>query len=431
MTVAQIQLPAKLQPIFAGEAQFRIVWGGRGSGKTRGLATMAAVKGLMCAQAGESGVIVCAREFQNSLADSSMAEVKAAIEAHPFLAQAYEVGEKYIRTKDGRVDFVFLGLRHNVDSIKSLSRIRLLWTDEAENIPEASWIKVVPTVRELGSELWISYNPERKNSATHKRFRENPPANSKFTELNWRDNPWFPASLDAIRRDDEAKRPEIYEHVWEGGFATVWSGAYYAKLLAEAGREGRIGKVSRDPLLPLRAFCDLGGTGARSDAFAVWIGQFVGREIRLLDYYEAVGEPLSVHVQWLRDRGYGAAEVILPHDGGTHDRIYDVSFDSAFRDAGFKTRVIPNQGRGAARLRIEALRRLFPSIWFNEATTEAGREALAWYHEHKSDDHREIGLGPLHDWSSNGSDAAGLMAIVYEMPAARPQKLVYPRLQLA
>src|SRR4051812_28037331 len=83
MTAAQIQLPARLQPIFAGEAQFRGAYGGRGSAKSRSFATMAAVKGMMCAQAGESGLIVCAREFQNSLADSSMAEVKAAIESHP------------------------------------------------------------------------------------------------------------------------------------------------------------------------------------------------------------------------------------------------------------------------------------------------------------------------------------------------------------
>lgn len=430
MTVAQIQLPAKLQPIFAGEAQFRGAWGGRGSAKSRSFATMAAVKGLMCAQAGESGLIVCAREFQNSLADSSMAEVKAAIEAHPWLAAAYEIGEKYIRTRDGRIDFTFLGLRHNVDSVKSLSRIRLLWVDEAEAIPESSWVKVIPTVREPNSELWITWNPERRSSATHKRFRENPPANSKFTECNWRDNPFFPPTLDALRRDDEAKRPEIYEHVWEGGFATVWSGAYYAKLLAEAGREGRIGKVSRDPLLPLRAVCDLGGTGARSDAFALWIVQFVGREIRFLDYYEAIGEPLSVHVDWLREHGYAKVEVILPHDGASHDRVYDVSFDSAFRAAGFQTRVIPNQGRGAARLRIEAARRLFPSMWFSDKT-EAGRDCLAWYHEKRSDDHREIQLGPEHDFSSHAADSFGLACVVYETPAVRPQKLVYPRLQLA
>jgi phage terminase large subunit len=71
---------------------------------------------------------------------------------------------------------------------------------------------------------------------------------------------------------------------------------------------------------------------------------------------------------------------------------------------------VPNMGAGAATARIEAVRRLFPSIWFNASTTEPGRDALGWYHE-KRDDARGIGLGPAHDWASHGSDAFGLMAV--------------------
>jgi phage terminase large subunit len=56
---------------------------------------------------------------------------------------------------------------------------------------------------------------------------------------------------------------------------------------------------------------------------------------------------------------------------------------------------------------------MFPSVWFNASTTEPGRDALGWYHEKKSDDEREVGLGPEHDWSSHGADAFGLMAVVH------------------
>src|SRR5207344_1502550 len=120
--------------------------------------------------------------------------------------------------------------------------------------------------------------------------------------------------------------------------------------------------------------------------------------------------------------------VWLPHDGDTHDRVWNVSFRSAFEDAGFRTEVVPNQGRGAARARIEAVRRLFPSIWFNEETTRAGREALAWYHERKSEDVRDVGLGPEHDWASHGADAFGLMAVAYEAPRGRAKPLKYPEM---
>src|SRR5690606_14327794 len=110
-------------------------------------------------------------------------------------------------------------------------------------------------------------------------------------------------------------------------YVTVAEGAYYARSLAEAG--DRIGNVSADPLMTTRAFWDIGGTGAKADACAIVIAQFIGREIRVLDYYEAVGQPLATHVQWLRSKGYGKALCILPHDGSSNDKVYDVSYESA------------------------------------------------------------------------------------------------------
>lgn len=411
---------------------YRGAYGGRGSAKTRSFAKMAAVKGYQFAQANQPGLIVCGREFMNTLDESSMAEVKAAIQSEPWLLNAYEIGDKFVRTKDKRVEFAFTGLRHNLDSIKSKSRIRLLWVDEAEPVSETAWSKAIPTVREEGSEIWVTWNPERKKSATHKRFRENPPEGSKIAEINWRDNPWFPKTLDKTRREDLEKRPDQYDHIWEGGFVSVVDGAYYAKSLAQAKAQNRISGVAFDPLLRIRIYCDLGGTGARADAFAMWPAQFIGREIRVRDYYEAQGQQLAEHIAWLHSKGYTKekADIYLPHDGATNDRVYDVSFESAFRAAGYSVTVIPNQGKGAARMRIESARRVFPSIWFDEQTTEGGREALGWYHEKKSEDDREIGLGPNHDWSSHGADAFGLMAVAYEMPSDKPEPQPYrPRYQ--
>jgi phage terminase large subunit len=395
---------------------YRGSYGGRGSAKTRTFAKMAAVRGAMFGDAGVHGVVVCGREFMNSLADSSFAEVKTAIAEEPWLAAKYDVGESYIRTKDGRVEFAFIGLRRSLMSLKSKSRILILWVDEAEQVSEDAWMIVDPTVREEESEIWVTWNPARKKSATHMRFRADPPPMSKIVEMNWRDNPWFPSKLNIKRLHDQEKRPDQYDHVWEGDFVTVVEGAYFAKSLSEARAKGRIGNVSADPLMTVRAIWDIGGTGAKADACAIWIAQFVGREIRVLDYYEAVGQPLATHVQWLREKGYGKAYCILPHDGSHQDKVFDASYEGALKSAGFDVRVIPNQGKGAAKMRVEAARRLFPSIWFNKDTTEPGRDALGWYHEKKSDDERNVGLGPEHDWSSHGADAFGLMCVAYETP---------------
>ena len=425
MATARIELPPKLIPVFQGEARYRGAYGGRGSAKTRSFALMTAVRGYMWSMAGEEGIILCGREFMNSLEDSSLEEVKAAIRSEPWLAEHYEIGEKFVRTKDGRIAYTFAGLRHNLDSIKSKARIKLAWVDEAEPVSETAWQKLIPTVREHDSEIWLTWNPERKNSPTHLRFRENPPEGAKIVELNYRDNPWFPAVLEQERQNDLRARPESYGHIWEGDFISVVQGAYFAPALTQAKTQGRIAVVPHDPLMTLRAYWDIGGTGAKADACAIWIVQFVGQQVRVLDYYEAVGQELSAHVQWLRSKGYERALCVLPHDGATHDKVHRVSYESALKQAGFATKVIPNMGSGAAMARIEAVRRLFPAIHFNEATTEAGRDALGWYHE-KRDEARGIGLGPNHDWASHGADAFGLMAVDHAQQPASPTTAPIP-----
>lgn len=421
MTTARIQLPPKLIPVFLGEADFRGAHGGRGSAKTRSFAKMTAVRGYQWSQAGEEGLIVGAREFMNSLDESSMAEIKAAILSEEWLADHFDIGEKYIRTRDGRIEYDFIGLRHNLDSVKSKARIKLLWVDEAEPVTETAWAKAIPTVREEDAEIWITWNPESKVSATHKRFRESPPTRSKIVEMNWRDNPWFPSKLDRARLEDLEKRPDTYDWIWEGGFRTHFEGAYFAKQLAEA--KPRIGHVAADPLMTVRAFWDIGGTGAKADLTAIWIAQFIGTNIYVLDYYEAQGQPLATHVEWLRTNGYGNALCVLPHDGAHSEKVYDASYEGALKQAGFQVRVVPNQGRGAAMGRIEAVRRLFPRIWFNEATTGPGRDALGAYHERR-DENRNIGLGPNHDWASHGADAFGLMCVAYEAPKVETKRPV-------
>ena len=410
-------MPAKLAPVFSGIADVRGAHGGRGSAKTRTFAKMTAVRAYAWAKAGDEGIILCGRQFMNSLADSSLEEVKAAIEDEPWLKPHFEIGEKYVRTACGRISYSFAGLDRNIDSIKSKARIKLAWVDEAEPVTEEAWIKLIPTLREEDSELWVTWNPERKKSATNKRFSNSTDPRTKIVEMNWRDNPWFPDILDRARLKDKAERPDSYEHIWEGAYVSVAEGAYYASALTQARAEHRIGKLAADPLMTIRAVWDIGGTGAKADATAIWIAQYIGREIRLLDYYEAKGQPLAAHVNWLRDTGYNKALCVLPHDGAAHEKIYDATYEGALRAAGFDVRVVPNQGAGAAMMRVEAARRLFPQMWFDADKCAGGLEAIGWYHE-KRDPKREMGLGPDHDWSSHGADAFGLVAVSYEPPQA-------------
>ena len=191
----EINLPPKIVDLFEGEARYRCAYGGRGSAKTRSFALMTAVRGYQWGMEGKQGQILCAREHLNSLDESSLEEVKSAIRGVKFLSDYYELGEKYIRSKDGRINYVFSGLRRNLDSIKSKARIILCWVDEAEGVSDSAWQKLIPTVREDDSEIWVTWNPETKHSATHRRFRVHPPQDMKIAEINWRDNPFFPKVL--------------------------------------------------------------------------------------------------------------------------------------------------------------------------------------------------------------------------------------------
>jgi phage terminase large subunit len=304
----------------------------------------------------------------------------------------------------------------NAESIKSLEGYLTAWVEEAQTLSARSLQLLRPTIRATGSQLWFSWNARRRSDPVDLLLRgANPPTGAVVVMANWRDNPHFNAVLEQERLDCMRTEPDQYGHIWEGEYAGLLVGAYFAGALVAARAERRMGNVGADPLLPILLFVDIGGTGAKSDAFAIWAAQIVGREVRVLNYYEQQGQPVGAHLEWLRSQGYtpNKARIYLPHDGKIQDRIYDVSYESAFGAAGYEVEVIPNQGKGAAALRIAAGRRIFPSCWFHEPTCQPGIDALGWYHE-KRDEARQIGLGPEHDWASHGADAFGLMCIVVE-----------------
>ena len=372
---------------------------------------------------------VCIREVQKTLAQSSKRLIERKIAALGVGSEFKIYSDRIGTPGDGVI--IFQGMRdHTAESIKSLEGFKRAWIEEAQNLSARSLTLLRPTLRAKGSQLWASWNPTRKSDAIDEFLRARKPANAIVVQANWRDNDWFPRELEDERRLDLALYPERYDHIWEGDYAKAFDGAYYARQLNAARLEGRIGKVARDPLLPIRAVFDLGGSGARADAMAIWLVQWAGQEIRVLDYIEGIGQVLAHYVNDLRSRGYQGAVCILPHDGVNENNITGKRYEDHLRDAGFEVVVVPNQGRGAAAMRIEAVRRIFPRVWFNEATTEAGRDALGYYHERR-DEQRNIGLGPEHDWSSHAADAFGLMAIACEEPARNSnfgRRIEYPKL---
>jgi phage terminase large subunit len=417
LSILQIPTARVFEPLLY-PSRYKGAHGGRGSGKSHFFAG-----GIVERAKLEPGFrAVCIREVQKSLKESAKRLIEDKVSEFG-LGREFDCLETQINTPGGGV-IIFQGMQdHTSESIKSLEGFDVAWVEEAQSLSQRSLTLLRPTIRKPGSELWFSWNRTRKTDPVDVLLTgEKPPSNCVVVSANWRDNPWFPEVLEQERRDDQRDRPEQYDHVWEGDYARVQEGAYFAAQLAEAQRTGRIGFVAADPLMPFKAFWDIGV----SDSTSIWIAQFVGQKIVVLDYYEAQGQPLGVHLSWMRERGYGSAECILPHDAAQRDAITATRFEDHIASAGFRTRTIPNQGRGAAMKRVEAARRLFPRIWFADKPTEAGREALGAYHE-KRDAHRNVGLGPEHDWASHGADSFGLMCVDYEEPQAEREKRRKPQ----
>lgn len=219
-------LPVLSAPL--GTYRYRVLRGGRGSGKSFSVAKMSAVWGAQ-----KPIRILCTREFQNSIKQSFYAEVANAIKSEPILDAVYDVGRDYIRHRANGTEFLFAGLRHNIDSIKSMAQIDLCIVEEAEQVPHASWQALIPTVRAPGSEIIVIYNPRRRDSWVAQQFDgDKLPPRTKVVTVNHDSNPWFGKELEEQRQYDmEVMDPALYRHIWEGAYyeqsdAQIFAGKY-------------------------------------------------------------------------------------------------------------------------------------------------------------------------------------------------------------
>lgn len=405
----RIEVAPVFEPLLE-PSRYKGAWGGRGSGKSQAFADLLIIEALK-----RPGFrALCCREIQKSLKESAKRLIESKIEDYG-LGSLFDCQSAEIKTPGGGL-IAFAGLQdHTSESIKSYEGFDAAWVEEAQTVSHRSLNLLRPTIRKPESELWFSWNPRFDTDAVDEMLRgEETPTGSVVVRANWNDNPWFPAELEQERIDCQRQQPEQYDHIWEGGYATVADGAYYARHIAEAREQGRITTLAKDPLLSTRAYWDIGVR----DAAAIWIVQQKGEQIKFLDHYEAEGQNLAAHLNWLRSAGHDIAEQVLPHDGAKVDALTAIRYEDHIRNAGFAVRTVPNQGRGAAMKRIEAARNLFSRMSFDETRCAKGLKAIGWYHEKKNDG--GYGVGPNHDWSSHSADAFGLAAVDYKEPVAVP-----------
>jgi phage terminase large subunit len=404
-----LQIPKAYEFLFA-KKRFKVLYGGRGAGKSFSIADALLILGCQ-----KPLRILCARELQISIADSVHRLLSDRIEALN-LDGFYKITQKSIEGVNGTT-FLFKGLKHNYREIKSTEGVDIAWVEEAENVAARSWEVLIPTIRKPDSEIWVSFNTKNVTDATYSRFVIRPPDNAVVKKVSWRDNPFFPEVLDIERRDMQKRDPEAYDHIWEGEPDIRFSGAIYAKRMADLHAKGHLSpKVLHDPAYPVYTLWDLG----YGDTCVIWFYQVGPGEILLIDYYENNGEGIGHYCDMLkgnlenceRFKDYNYEAHYVPQDA--KKKLMEAGgksiVEQAWNDHGIRMSVIPETTHAN---RHAALRALMPKLWFNTERCSAGIDALMAYHYQYNEDMQRFGKDPVHDWSSHACSSLELLPSVH------------------
>jgi phage terminase large subunit len=399
------EFPAKLEFLFEPH-RYKVAYGGRGGTKSWAFA-----RALLILGAASKLHIVCARETKKSIDDSVHKLLSDQIELLG-LSEFYDI-QKHNILGANDTDFIFVGLKHNVQNIKSLEAADILWIEEAQTVSKSSWQVVVPTVRKPGSEIWVSYNPELETDATHKMFVVNePPPGAKVVYLTYKDNPWFPEVLRVEMEHLKATDQAAYEHVWEGSCRSAIEGAVYAEEMKQAEAEGRITRVSCDRTKPVDTFWDLGF----GDDTAIWFAQAtVDGEYRLIDYMENHGKTLEWYLIQMQTKGYLYGVDWIPWDGLKPQRLGSGrAIEELMRAAGRNVRMVTMLEVYEG---INAARTVFSQCRFDAEKCADGLQGLRHYQWGPPNANGEARRLPLHNWASHPADAFRYFATAIQAPS--------------
>lgn len=407
-----VQFPEKSIPLFSA-APYKVMYGGRGGSKSWSMARV-----ILALGANKKLFIVCGREIQRSIKDSVHKLLSEQISALG-LQDFYEIQEQKILGKNG-TEIVFVGVRNNITSIKSMEGIDIFWLTEAVHVSNHTWDTLLPTVRRdppfgpfgEGSEVWIDFNPDLGSDDTYKRWVLDPPPGTVVLEVNYDDNKWFPDILKRQMAEMREKDYDNYLTVWEGKVRRSLEGAIYAKELSAAISEGRVSpNIKYDRSKGVTVSFDLG----RSDMCALWFFQQIGMEHHAVAFYGNTGFGIDHYLEEIQKRKYLVNRVILPHDAKNHHQAASKTiwrqvcdFYGVNEDGGNIVREAKKLGLVSG---INVVRQLFPRLYFAEGPTADGILGLQHYQYGVNPETKVRTKEPLHNWASNPADSLRYYAV--------------------
>ena len=410
----EIRIPKIFKPLDE-PYRYKVMYGGRGSAKTWTVARKLILRGVE-----KPLLILCTRELQKSVKKSVHRVIKDQIKFMG-LDGFFDITEQSIKGKNG-TEFIFLGTRYNPDEIKGTEGVDICWIEEAHNLTESSWDLIDPTIRKKGSEIWVTFNTRFKFDHIYQTFIANtPPPGSWVLKVNHSDNPFFsdttmPEQMENARILDYEK----YLHIWEGELKTLAEGAIFGNQVIKAKQDNRFCKIPVVSGSQVYTFWDLG----RNDHTAIWFMQNIGKEYRMIDYYENRLQDIEhyckvvagqLNPEEMRKAGVTEEDQLrrsnflygmhfMPHDVGAQSLGMKLPRQTQFENGGVKpiTKVPRIANKSDA---IEMARQIFSEVWFDQNNCSRGIECLSNYRYEYNDNKDTHNQNPHHDWASNGADA--------------------------
>ena len=314
----------------------------------------------------------------------------------------------------------------NYDSLVGANPVGVVFSEWSLCDPNA-WAYIRPMLAENGGWAVFIYTPRGKNHG--------------YTLYNMakKADEWFCQNLtvnDTKRADGspvispeaiETERSEgmeeaLIQQEFFGSFDAQIPGAYFADQLQQAKDQNRVGRIPIEPSLQVHTAWDLG----ISDSMSIWFFQAMGKEIRLVDYYESNGKGMEHYIQyltqWADRNGVIYGQHLAPHDIEVRELTSGRSRKDVARDMGITFRTVQ---RPRTKIEgIQAIRRMFPRFWIDDERAEQGYACIASYHREWDEKHQRFRDQPVHDWASHGADALQTLALGWRdtmMSGNRPQ----------
>jgi phage terminase large subunit len=430
----EIEFPKIFKPL-DDPHRYKVLYGGRASAKSWSVARKLLIRG-----AESKLLILCTRELQKSIKDSVHRLLKNQITLMG-MEKFYDVQKDKIVGKNG-TEFIFLGIRHNIDEIKSTEGVDICWIEEAHNMTETSWDIIEPTIRKEGSEIWIVYNTRFKFDVIHQTFvKHQPPPDSLVIFANYWDNPFLTDTTTRSIEHMKATNYEKYLWVYCGEEKKLAEGAIFGKQVTKVEKDKRRRYI---PIVSDAIVCTFADIG-KNDQTAIWFMQFAGNQYRMIDYFEGRLEEVKYYAKFITQQDHVYEMHYLPHDAAHEKLGMELNVEKQFNQLGVKpTTIVP---RTPDKMNaIQTARTTMAKTWFHRGDDldkpveecegyypytenedmmtrtrrcERGWEALCNYRFKYKEEEDVFQLNPHHDWASNGADAFMQFAQSDWKPAGR------------